>query len=204
MNSTKRAKPEFFWKTPCRRNGFTLVELLIAVTAGVIVVALALGIYRDTAKSENVLRGHYEKYFLRNRLTNLLGLMLIRQTGPVYGNREHLVFLTDLNLLGYGREFIMVSGQTADGQDYTQIIIVPERFAGSGTVAQKAASLFQFPNTDYDYNHRERIKGFLPGFTYKTGGESFSEAAGAEDVTLTIVLVEGDGHEWLVAGPRQG
>ncbi|MEA2082650.1 MAG: prepilin-type N-terminal cleavage/methylation domain-containing protein [Thermodesulfobacteriota bacterium] len=204
MNSTRCAKSEIFWKTPCRRNGFTLVELLIAVTASVIVVALALGIYRDTAKSENVLRDHYERYFLRTRLTNLLSLMLSRQTGPVYGDREHLVFLTDINLLGYGRELVMVSGQTAHGQDHLQISIVPERFAGPGTIAQKAAGFFQFPNTDYDYSHRERIRGFSPRFSYNAGYESFSETAGAKDLTLTIVLVEGDGHEWFIAGPRQG
>lgn len=189
---------------PCKQKGFTLVELLIAVTAGVIVVGVALGIYRDTAGSETLLRGHYEKSFLRSRLTSLLNSLLIEQTGPVYGNRERLVFLSGMNLLGYGRELVALSVDNVNGQDYLKLYVVPERFAGQGSMVQRAAGLFKESGTNYEYSHRERIKGFGVRFGYEIGDESFNEVTGDDEVTLTIVLLEGDRHEWLVAGPRRG
>ena len=180
-------------------HGFTLMELLIAITAGVMVVGIAMGIYRSVAQAESRLNRFQEEFFSQVQATHLLRQLLLYQTGVVCGSPDKIVFLSDLNLLGYGRELIRISGGNQNSTILTNFKIVPVIFAGSDSDMKKIIALYENTDPAYTYSHQETIKGFIPQFFYRYEGNKTAEILGKKPDCLKIILRQGNFNEWIVA-----
>lgn len=178
-------------------RGFTLMELLIALTAGVLVISVTMGMYRHIAQGEAALSARGGETFRRMQVTNLLNHALLYRSGPVYGTQERLAMISDLNLLGYGRELIHLAWTEKEKSNFLTLKIVPLVFADAGSDAQAIKNLYQDPDMSYPYSCEEEIKGFAPEFFYRYAGGPVERLAGEEPEYVKIVLRQGD-DEWIV------
>ena len=175
------------------------MELLIAITASVMVVGIAMGIYRSVAQAETRLHRFQEEFFSQAQATHILRQLLLYQTGVVYGSSDKIVFLSDLNLLGYGRELIRISGVSQNNTILTAFKIVPVLFAGSDPELKKIIALYENTGPAYAYSHQETIKGFIPHFFYGHEGNQTAEILGKAPDYLKIILRQENLNEWIIA-----
>ena len=178
-------------------RGFTLMELLIALTAGVLVVGVTMGIYRHIVQGEAALSVRGWETFRRMQVTHFLNYVLLYRSGPVYGTEERLAMISDLNLLGYGRELIYLAWVEKEKSPFLGLRIVPLVFADASSDAQAIKNLYQDPDMSCPYSCEEEIKGFAPEFFYRYAGSAVERLSGEEPEYVKIVLHQGD-HEWTV------
>ncbi|WDN90712.1 hypothetical protein BuS5_03683 [Desulfosarcina sp. BuS5] len=184
-------------------NGFTLMELLIAVSAGVIVVAIAMGIYRTAAHSEIRLAGIQDSFLKKAQITNILNRLLSNMEGPVYGNNDRLVFISSLDLLGYGPELISISSSSIHYVNYLTLSVTPMLFTGEGSEKKKIKSFYENPSNAFDYCYEERLEGFVPHFFYAFDKIDKEQVPGDQADYIKIILQDHASNEWFITRCRQ-
>lgn len=180
-------------------RGFTLLELLLATVTGVVVVGIALGVYRSVAQSESMLNNRQDEFFRYVQTTEILNRFLFHQTGPVIGTSDRIVFLSDLNILGYGREMIYISSIIKNKSESMFLKIVPVIFSDKISDLLKIKELYDNPDSRYLYSHKEVIKNFIPKFFFSYNDDRITEILENEPDYLKIILRCGDFYECVVA-----
>ena len=178
-------------------RGFTLIELIIAMTAGILVLGVTMGIYRHVIQGEAGLRLRQSDIFRRLQVTHLLNQIFLYRTGPVYGADEDMAVISDANLLGYGRELIYLASVRKDKSPFFTLKIVPMAFADASSDLEAIKALYQRPDMSYTYSCETAIKGFASEFSYRYAGSAVERLSGEEPEYLKILLHE-EKNEWIV------
>lgn len=109
-------------------KGFTLLELLIAITASLAIAILGLSVYRQAIDSNREISSATSTSRENFLVQNLIQKCLSRSDALVSGNSGRLCLVSDLNILGYGAELICFStgaAQSGSGGKESTICIYP-------------------------------------------------------------------------------
>ena len=180
-------------------RGFTLMELLIATSAAVLLVGTTMGIYNQVIQGETQLRREEADTFRKIQLTALLEGALTRARGPVYGDPDRLAMISDVNLLGYGPELIHLARVRREKTEAFEIRIVPMLWSGAVSDVGGLRSLYDAPYASYTYSHEERIEGVAPRFSYRQGGTAVDRLSGERPELISITVESPDDNEWRVS-----
>jgi len=178
-------------------RGFTLIELIIAMTAGILVLCVTMGIYRHVVQGDVALRLRQNDIFRSMQVTHLLNQIFLYRTGPVYGTDENMAIISDTNLLGYGRELIYLASVKKDKSPFFTLRIVPLAFADTSSDLEAIKALYQDPDKSYTYSCETAIRGFASEFSYQYAGSAAERLSGEEPEYLKILLHE-EKNEWAV------
>lgn len=175
------------------------MELLIALTAAVLLIGVSMGIYRHVIHGQTDLYGRKRDVFRRIELTHLLNQILLHRTGPVYGTRDSLAMISGLNLLDYGRELIYVGGVEKEKSPFLTLRVVPLVFAEAGSDAQAVQDFYENRDMSFPFGWEEEIRGLRPEFSFRYGGHIMERLFGKEPESIKIALNKDDVHAWSVA-----
>jgi hypothetical protein len=182
-----------------KNSGFTLMELLLALTAGVLVLGTTMGIYRHVVRGEEDLRSRHTGHTRRMQISGLLNGLLLKSSGPVYGDEDRLAIISDMNVLGYGREVIYMESLVKEKLPHLVLRIVPQAFSPELFEEETVERLYNDPDLAVEYSYGEELAGFSSVFSFRVGGEELEEVSGEEPDLIKIVIREDDGDAWVVA-----
>ncbi len=178
------------------QQGFTLMELLLAITASVGVVAVAMGIYRQVSKDEIRVDETRQTQLKITLVLDTLKRMGENRTRPFLIRDNEVFFSTTADILGYGRELVRLSG---DG-DTLRITIIPEIFMPEDWKDKPLLSFARKGENAASWFYTETIPFFHPSFHYLP--PELLQRLNVQDEHkpdyLKIILQNDDGKKWII------
>ena len=183
--------------------GFTLLELLIAITASVLIASAALGVFKEAADSEKRLNADSLSLFKRIQLCDLIDQLLANQSGPVHGNRDRFAFLSESNLLGFGKEVVCIYGIEQNGMKTAIIRLAPVLYSDQQKEEDLVQQFYDNPDSPLRLSHTEAFAGFTPEFTYGYSSDDPTQKTAQKTdkekqrlSSITAIIHEDNDHEW--------
>lgn len=175
------------------------MELLIAVSLSLAVVGAAMGVYSQMVRDDTRLAEARRENLDRTRVLNLVGRLLEFRSGSISGTRFRLCLASDLNILGYGREVVLLEQTGTEQYPSLHIRIVPFFLSGMQQEEDVVSLLYRDTLREFPYSFDETLDGFGVSFFYGYEEPRPYEVEQENPGYIRALITDRDGNEWIIA-----